>query len=71
LTEEVVPFQYAEDDHPPVQMVPLFEILVPFTKDLVEMVWCYLQSIRYLFIWHRDAYITCKGLQYCQAVQLF
>lgn len=28
----------SQDDHPPAQMVLLFEILVPFTKDLAEMV---------------------------------
>lgn len=47
-----------QDDRPPVQVILLFEILVPFTKDLAEMLWCYLQSIRYW--WPRDSFITCK-----------
>lgn len=45
----------SQDDHPPVQMVLLFEVLVPSTKDLAEMLWYYLQSITYFFVEPRDA----------------
>lgn len=45
----------SQDDPPPVQMVLWFEVLVPFTKDLAEMLWCYLQSITYFIVQPEDA----------------
>ncbi|KAJ7418229.1 Mitogen-activated protein kinase 14 [Pitangus sulphuratus] len=49
IKERVTEYVMAsQDDCPPLQMVLLFEVLVPFTRNLAEMARNYIQSLSYM-----------------------